>query len=501
MFERPPLGAYDIPGPRSRTGSVAPQGFRRTDGATNAIRSDIVGRRQIYVSSVGGYNGNSGGTWDSAKATALGADAIDLAGDFIFFDSNHVESFSAGQVTLNFTGIKGKPTKVLSVLRSSGQPPTTLLAGAQINSDGANTPNLEFICQELYCYGMFCNIGAVATTANILFGNGAATDFLQTFEKCKFNLRSTNTNVCFIKIGQSATNNAPGLFRFVNTDFKFADSFNSLSVFQAGVEWTGGSIMSGSTTPTVLFRDETANGRTATINVSGVNLSNLSSTVNLIGVGSRRTLASIRDCKLPASWTGSLVSGTMLQSDSVVMDNSDATNTNYRKWLESFFGSLKHETTIVRTGGATDGTTPLAWKMATNANAATPSGVLLSTERAQWNELTGSAKTLTVEIVHDSQGAGTGGRFRDDEIWLEVMALDTASFPLGGWVSDKASSPMTPLDQTDSAVAWTTTGLTSPLKQALSVTVTPQVKGHFIYRVAMASPGKICYVDAMMTVT
>ena len=184
------------------------------------------------------------------------------------------------------------------------------------------------------------------------------------------------------------------------------------------------------------------------------------------------------------------------------MHNCDSGDTNYRLWAENYKGSIKSETTIVRTSGSSDGTTSLAWKMSTSANAEYPTIVLYSPERAIWNETTGSAKTLTVEIVHDSQGAGSGSKFQDDEIWLEVMYLGTSGFPLGTWITDaKADVLATAANQADSSVTWTTTGLATPVKQALSVTFTPQEKGHFIYRIAMAKASKTCYVDPMATVT
>ena len=239
----------------------------------------------------------------------------------------------------------------------------------------------------------------------------------------------------------------------------------------------------------------TANNRGGRAFVSGVDLSGMAAGTNIVQVASGGSANSfmLADCKMPASWTGNLLAGAVSGSGitpgiRVALHNCDGVDTNYRIWEEDNYGSVKSETTIVRTGGATDGTTPLSWKLTSTALTQYPIGIFYTGERAQWNELIGSSKTLSLEIVHDSQGSGTAGRFTDEEIWLEAMALSTSGFPLGTWVRDnKANYLATPTNQTDSGATWTTTGLTTPLKQVLSVTVTPQEKGHILYRVAFAA--------------
>ena len=78
----------------------------------------------------------------------------------------------------------------------------------------------------------------------------------------------------------------------------------------------------------------------------------------------------------------------------------------------------------------------------------------------------------------------------DQQIWLEVQYLGTSGFPLGAFIDDAAADYLAVAsNQTASSVAWTTTGLTNPNKQKLSVTFTPQEKGfiHAVVKVAMAS--------------
>lgn len=180
------------------------------------------------------------------------------------------------------------------------------------------------------------------------------------------------------------------------------------------------------------------------------------------------------------------------------MHNCDNADTNYRIWQEGYAGSVRSETTLVRTGGSGDGTTTLSWKMATSANAEYPLILLESGEiHSEWIDTVGAAKTVTVEILHDSTT-----NLKDDEIWLDVQYLGTAGFPLGSFANDaKADVFATAADQTTSTVAWTTTGLTNPNKQKLSVTFTPQEKGVAICRVMMAKASYTVYVDPLATVS
>lgn len=178
------------------------------------------------------------------------------------------------------------------------------------------------------------------------------------------------------------------------------------------------------------------------------------------------------------------------------MYNCDSGDTNYRIWTEALAGSVVSETTIVRSGGASDGTTSLSWKMVSNANAEYPLLQLESPEIVRWNETTGSSITVTVETITDNV------TLTDDECWLEVQYLGTSGFPLGTFISDaKADVLATAANQTTSSETWTTTGLTTPVKQKLSVSFTPQEKGFIHAVVKLARASTTVYVCPKLDVT
>jgi hypothetical protein len=102
--------------------------------------------------------------------------------------------------------------------------------------------------------------------------------------------------------------------------------------------------------------------------------------------------------------------------------------------------------------------------------------------------------TLTVEIVHDSQGAGTGSAFQNDELALEVWYAGTSGYPqYVKSTSAKSNLVGTASDYTSSSETWTTTGLTTPIKQKLSVTFTPQEAGEIIWKIVGFKASKTFY--------
>jgi hypothetical protein len=319
------------------------------------------------------------------------------------------------------------------------------------------------------------------------------------YDNCDFILNNSSSS-SVIYPASSAVNAA--WVEWKNCRVKFGSSSQAISVVSM-VNIEGGSVISGGSTPTYVFSDSTAN--VFDLVVSGFDFSNFASTVDLIrgsdaGSPGRRIF---RNCKMPSSWSGDLISNDQtVQGSRGEMYNCAAGDTNYALWIQDCYGSIKDETTIVRSGGATDGTTSHSWKMVSDADADPKIHILYSPELFKRNDSVGSSKTVTVEIVHDSQGSGGSGALTDREAWLEVMYLGTSGFPLGTWISDKAATELTTAaDQTSSSATWTTTGLGTPVKQKLSVTFTPQEAGVFVARVCLAGTSDTVYVDPKLTVT
>lgn len=441
-----------------------------------------------YLRSTDGSDADNGTTWALAKAKLAGIDAIDTAGDRIFVSQVHDEDNTASQ-TWSLAGTEASPTKILCG-NDAAEPPTALATTGIIKTTGNFGMDIRGAC---YIYGLTFRIAiGGAGSAGLVFNSAG---FKQVCEECKFQLESGNSaGVISLSTGFSST----ALNEWKNCQVKF-DHAGQRVTTNRPFEWRGGGLAAGTTSPTFLLTVGAA-GAGGGVLLEGLDLSAGGASMDIFSMVVGKAV--IRNCKLPASWTGDLINAAVSAGCRAEMYNCDSGDTNYRLWIEDFAGNIKHETTIVRTGGASDGTTTLSWKMASSANAEYPHQTLVSPEIVRWNETTGSAITVTVEIIHDSQGAGASSAFQDDEIWLEVQYLGTSGFPLGSFIDDaKADVLATAADQTSSSETWTTTGLTTPVKQKLAVTFTPNEKGFIHAKVHLAKASKTAYVDPELTVS
>lgn len=443
----------------------------------------------IYVRSTDGSDADNGSTWALAKQSLTGFAAIDAAGDVAYLSQSHNYQPGGSNRTLAFAGTPSNPVKLICV-NDSAEPPTTVTTGAIEGVFG----NLAIaFTGSFIAYGIEFGIYAGSAGLNIGFGSDQS---VQSLVGCT--LKFTNTATCRIVLGANATKGVEVFFKASNLSLYFGHVSQGFQLNDTTASISGGSILSGSSAITEFVKQ--AQG-TIKFNVSDFDFSNAATGLNLVYSGIPATGSiTFLNCKLPSSWSGGLVAGSpTLPGMRISMYNCDSAATNYRLWIETYSGAIISETTIVKTGGASDGTTALSWKMTSNANANEHTSPLVSDDMAVWIDSVGTSKTITVDILHDSVTALT-----DAEVWLEIDYLGSSSSSLGTPTSDKRTTVLTsPANQTTSTATWTTTGITNPNKQKLEVTFTPQMKGFVYARVCLAKPGSIytIYVDYEPTVT
>lgn len=447
----------------------------------------------IYVRSSDGNNADGASTWALAKADATGAAAIDAAGDDVFFSDNHAES-TASALSLAFVNNATNPVKLLSV-DDSAEPPTALLAGAKITTTGANGISVG---GSIYVWGLTFECGSGAVNADLVLNpNGSLDNARQIYEDCIFRVVATGSSADLQVNGTASTNNNANWTRWVNCQAKFSRVGGGIQNWGEFI-WEGGGIESGSTALTSVLFIAPSSGRPARWDIRGVDLSNAGSAVSMFNAaGTAFQLGIMRNCKLPASWSGSLATGTWNVQGRFAMYNCDNADTHYRLWIEEYAGAITDETTIVKTGGASDGTTPIAWKMVTRAAANEYVARLTTDDIAVWIEDIGSPITITLDFLHDSVTA-----LQDDEIWMLVEYQGTSGFPLSVTASCRRANVLTaPANHDASSATWTTTGLTNPNEQKLEVTFTPLEKGVAYIRVFLAKPSYTVYLDPLPIIT
>ena len=455
----------------------------------------------IYLDSVTGDNADSGATQALAKATLAGCAAIDAAGDTIFVDGSGHNETTAGSIAYSSPGTVALPCRIISS-DWAAEPPTALLAGAVIACTGSNVISFEGI---LYAYGLTINASSSTNYGLIYFGSTGGTHYIE-MDTCKFRCIGTHQG-SLIQIGRDSTGTGC-LVSWKNCSVKFAAAATGINIVVARFTWSNGvnggsavGIEAGGTSPTYLFEyaGELGNSnsqRATQIIMDGIDLSNGAAGMHIANTLRGASQLLLRNCKLPASWTGSLVKNAMDESATARMVNCDNGSTNYRYKQQTKTGIISDEETIVMTGGATDGVTPISMKVVTNTNCG-PGAWLKSQELYVENTTTGSAITVTVEIIHDSVTA-----LDDDEIWLEVSAAGTSGQPLGVTVTDRVATALTtPAAQASSSETWTTTGMTNPNKQKLSVSITPQQAGFLTGIIKVAKVSQTVYFNPALIVT
>lgn len=430
-----------------------------------------------YVRSTDGSDSDNGTTWALAKATLAGVAAIDTAGDTLWVSQSHAES-TAGAVTLNFAGTLASPTRILC--GNDGAEPPTALA-----TTGAVTSSTSTISWQGNCYVY----GLSITAETILTLCGASSNQCQTFERCKFRWNGGGSSGQFwLAVG----NNITAKTTLIDPELYFGHANNTPITVAGDCTIRGGSFHASSSTPTLGVFQLAGDRTSGRLVADGLDFSNLGSTVCLFRGGSNPVSSGkcvLRNCKLPASWSGSLMTAAVnAPGQRYEMWNCDSGDTNYRIWIEDYAGSVKHSSAIYK--DAFSGGTKHSFVFASSANAKYPLIPLEGPELFADNSTTGSSVTATVEIVTD------GVTLKDDECWLEVMYMGTSGVPLGTWIRDSKTDVLaTAANQATSTESWTTTGLSSPTKQKLSVTFTPQEAGHIIGRVMLAKASTTVYVD------
>jgi len=431
----------------------------------------------------------TGADWTNAKTTLQAAITAGAAGDTYYVAHDHAET-AASATTITFKGTAGAIDKVLCVNRAGSVPPVAadLTTGASITTTGANQLTVAGTSQHAYIQGVAFNAGTGATNAplfiSLAFGR---------FVNCA--LKKLGTNNAFPAISWSPGASQASKLILENTTMQVGNTGDSFRAVFGEVIWRNTtSAITGATLPTTLIQN-TGSPQFATYLLDGVDLSALGSGKTLVQGGVARQKVTLLNCKLGSSVT---VAGTPTSPGGSLVDliGCDSGTANYRNERYAYEGTLTTETTIKRTAGASNGTTAYSWKIVTTANANIYSP-FETFEGVIWNDTTGSSKTLTVHTVTDNV------TLTDAEAWVEVEYLGSSSQPAATLITDAAATILTSgTNQTsDSGEAWTTTGLTTPVKQALAVTFTPQMKGPIRWRVKVAKASTTVYVCPNADVT
>lgn len=432
--------------------------------------------RYVYSGAAGA---GTGADWANAHVTLTAAITASTAGDVFYVANDHAES-TAGAVTLTFKGTATTPDRCLCVARAGSVPPVA----ADLTTGGAVTVTGNFamtLAGSVYGYGIAFNCGTGNSSAAILTIANTS-EASQTWEATAFNIVSTSSNANIIlatgTFARIILKSCTVSFGATGQGFTFGGLVRMYAK-------PGSTFVTGASIPTNFLKSSGSGLGTAQF--SGLDLSALGSGKTLLADLLCRTVEFV-NCKLDASVTVAATPSTPARGGCDLIGCHSTTNAA-RNERYRYQGTLTTETTIVRTGGASDGTTAYSWKVVTNANNERDFPFECF-EGMVWNATTGSAKTLTIHTVTDNV------TLTDAEAWLEVEYLGSSATPVSSLLTDAPATVLTTAaNQATSTETWTTTGLTTPVKQKLEVTFTPQMAGPVRWKVKVAKASATVYVD------
>lgn len=461
------------------TSDFAPPTFDTTVG-NDTVDNDITWR---CVTGKANYNGDGGGTDWGAPSPELSIHMANTyqAGDTVFVADDHSESVSTFTFQL-FDSPLSNPIRILSI-DPAVVPPTDLSKGASISATIGGFSNVYG--GAFLCYGIIfsCDSGSSQSSFDLGVFN-SATD--QLWENCEFIINNTHASSYFrlLPVG-GTTNTKPYKATFKDCVFGFGNASQIMKLGMGNMLFNNCSL--SGTVPTNLF--ETREGSSPKVLLTGCDFTNLNTTLVKAIANTQLNLV-LRNSKIHSSLAKTSGTNDGNTHMDVKFINCSSSAINYSLNESNYSGSLEHELTTVRTGGASNGTTTVGWKMVSNSvvSKVVP---LISEDIAIWNESTGSSKTVTVEIAGSSA-------LTDAEAWLEVEYQGSSSTPKTTIVDDKCAELATPANQTTSSATW---GGSPSSKQKLEVTFTPQMKGIIRARVYLAKASTTLYVDPKITVS
>ena len=425
--------------------------------------------------------GASFSNWAAPQARLANALAATWgqAGNKFFVASEHAETQSTA-ITLSSSGTSAAPCYAVCVDKTNVPPGSSdVTTGATVTStlSGTSITIGSAAAEYVDYYGIGFSAGTGSGSPSIQFG-AAAAGWLR-FENCAFTL--VGTGVANTGYNFHSRSGSDDREEFINCSFVFAATGQGCTVgISSGggpTIFRGGSLAASGSIPTTVFTSWTP-----FLLFDSVDLSAINSTLFSSSATSPVGFAQLRDCKLNASVT--LTGGASIAVIDVV--RSDSAGHTYRNERHTTLGDETTETTVTRSGGASDGATSFSRKIVTTSKAAWafPFEAL---PLQIWNAKVGSPVTVTVYGVW-----GPGAVPNNDQVWMDVKYPGSSGSPLATIATTTKANVLTGStpDSTDTS---TWGGSTTPFK--MTKTFTPQLAGMIEIYVKAGIASSTIYID------
>lgn len=381
-----------------------------------------------YYSGVVGGDG-TGSSWTNARPSLETMTNV-AAGDTIFVADDHAETKNTANWVCVLPGTLAAPNRVLCVRRVGGSTPPV---AADLRTSGQITVTVSNYYLRFdgvgYIYGLILTAGSSTGSGYVYLTNSSR------IVACKVVKAGTGAGYCLRAAGTKIlVDNTTIQFGAAGDYVQGNDSF----------EWRNtASAIQGAIVPTNLMSGMSGNIRLRNLDLSVLNTTLFNS------VATSQDDYIIEDCRLHSSAV--VTPGTFGIGGSVYLFRCSSSTNTLRHEKYTYSGNEVTETTVIRTNGATVGSTGISKSITTTANALwiIPYD---SMPIAIGNTTTGSSVTATIYGLLDAAAVPN-----DDEVWVRVGYLGNASYPLGSGIDDTIATILTtPAAQTaESTSAWT----------------------------------------------
>ncbi len=425
-------------------------------------------------------------TWTAPAARfgcifAAGKNIV-ATGDTVFVSSDHAETGSAVTSIATSNGTSVSPITVIAVDRTTTNLPplaADVLSGASVTTTSNASNAITVGATSAVWYGI------TFTTSGGFINLGRSAGLCNRFVGCAF-------------AGSSVTPTAAGnriILENCSMAFTAVSQNVVLASVSSGFEWrnpTGATAISGTMPTGGLFNVSGSGSNGGYTHVEALDLSPLGSNaiVAVATAGGHKML--MHNCRLGTSYTAVTNGGSGQIGPVIEFVNCASGATNYNNERHTGTYDLTTDTSTTLSGGASDGVTAFAHKIVTTAFVSTLVEPGISFPILKWNTVVGSSVSVNVELV-------SSAALKDNEIWLEVDYIDSASYPLGAIKSTfPATLITTGSNVTTSTATWTNAPAT-PSYQVLSLTFTPNMAGWIRGVVKVGKISKSVWINPQFT--
>jgi hypothetical protein len=356
----------------------------------------------------------------------------------MYIASSHTQTATTFVWNLIATSVLN-PISIISCTKTAA-PPTSAAVGATVTSTSTVSGSGDYgagTCGA-YIYGLALN------AAGFLFSFGVSNNTIH-YESCTFTLNMPNSTAASYQFFTSASGSS-NLYRFTNCTWALnahVDSgFAGSNANAQSVDIIGGSITSGATSALNHLFGPSNSTCPANMTLRGVDMSGLHANTVLSSTSSFNQKIWLIDCALPSGYSAPTSWSTDAQQAEFFILRSDSSGNNYNSYKASNFGWQAVDTQLVRTGGATDGTTLISWKLnpATIYVTANPQGgfAFRCNPLLMWNSITSQNVTVTAYGIW--KGAAVPNNC---DIDIEVEYLGSSGSPLGTLKNSNRVDPLT----------------------------------------------------------